>query len=431
LTINIAVQGHIRSTPLRVLLTGGRAPVTLDLARMLKRTGHKVYVAESMQHHLCSASSAVDRCFAVPPPRQERAAYLDALESLIKFHQIDVLIPMCEEIFHVARGAERLREHCRVLAPAMEQLHRLHHKHEFILLARSLGLPVPETRLIESRRQWIEEDADLQAKGHWVWKPAYSRFASKVRLPKMRSDGNRRGALSMPLHDFSQTRRPFRNDPPEGDRLSPASPWVAQSYIEGRGVCTYSIAHEGTMVAHTAYDNRFRTGRAGASVHFEHLEHEQALRWVRRFVEGINYSGQISFDFMETPEGQVFAIECNPRATSGIHLFGSGEELVSALLAPERLASKGCMVVPEPAAKAMLLLPMLGVGLKYAWTPSRLRKWAHAWKGARDVVYARGDGRPWLQQPRIVLDAWRIARNHRVSLTEALTHDIEWNGEQQ
>lgn len=99
MTTRFTKNGHQSSTSLNVLLTGGRAPVTLDLARMLHRAGHRVYVAESVVRHLCRLSSAVEQCFMVPSPRHDTENYLLEMESLVQAWQIDLLIPMCEEVF--------------------------------------------------------------------------------------------------------------------------------------------------------------------------------------------------------------------------------------------------------------------------------------------------------------------------------------------
>ncbi|PYE47755.1 putative ATP-grasp superfamily ATP-dependent carboligase [Paenibacillus barcinonensis] len=395
-------------TPGRVLLTGGRAPVTLDLARMLQRSGHQVYVAESVERHLCRASSAVEQCALVPSPRHQTEAYLSALETWVQTWQIDLLIPMCEEVFYVAQRADRLRQHCRVLVSSPEQLHVLHHKYDFIQLAKSMGLSVPDTYLIQSSQERLNIQHVLDRSGEWVWKPVYSRFAAKVRMP---------------------THEPY--DLPVEEWVSPVSPWVAQQYIHGRGLCTYSVVHEGRLVAHATYESKFRTGDVGASVSFEQVDHTGAYAWVKQFVQEITFTGQIGFDFIEDMEGQLYAIECNPRATSGIHLFHPGDGLVRALLEPERLLSEKKEVIPESPVKAMLALPMLGCGIRQISRRVNLREWMTAWRGSRDVVYAQQDTRPFFEQIAVVLAAWRNARSLRITLTEALTHDIEWNGEQQ
>lgn len=54
--------------PRNILITGGRAPVALELARLFKAAGHRVYAAESAKYHLCRVSSAVEASFRVPSP---------------------------------------------------------------------------------------------------------------------------------------------------------------------------------------------------------------------------------------------------------------------------------------------------------------------------------------------------------------------------
>ncbi len=430
MTTRSGETGHRPSASLNVLLTGGRAPVTLDLARMLHRAGHRVYVAESAVRHLTRLSSAVEQCAVVPPPRQDTSAYLAELERLAQDWQIDLLIPMCEEVFYVSQGADRLRAYCRVLVTTLEQLHELHHKYHFIQLANSLGLSVPDTRLINNEQEWKDAQSVLETMGDWVWKPVYSRFAAKVRMPARLIDEGMAGT-AQEGYVSEKKHRQLRNDPPEEGELSFASPWVAQAFIPGQVLCTYSIAHEGQLVAHATYDSRYRTGSVGASVFFEQVEHEGTLAWVRRFVQATGFSGQIGFDFIEGQDGRLYAIECNPRATSGIHLFHPGDDLMRALTEPETLVKDGRMITPARGSKAMLMLPMLGSGLQQIFGKGKFRAWVAAWRGARDVVYMRQDIQPLFEQFAVVLTAWRLARSQKFSLTEALTHDIEWNGEQQ
>lgn len=47
--------------------------------------------------------------------------------------------------------------------------------------------------------------------------------------------------------------------------------------------------------------------------------------WVRRFVGALRVTGQVSFDFIETPDGRLVALECNPRTHSAITMFHRDE----------------------------------------------------------------------------------------------------------
>ena len=163
-----------------ILLTGGRAPVTLDLARKFAQNGHRVSVAESIPLYLCRYSKWVRQCYTVPPPNTEPEAYVSALIEIIRAGKIDLLIPTCEEVFFVSQGLEHLREHCAVLAAPIEQMRRLHSKWDFIQTAHCHGLPVPETHLLTSHDDVQRFLAHNEQP--FVLKPVFSRFATKAHV---------------------------------------------------------------------------------------------------------------------------------------------------------------------------------------------------------------------------------------------------------
>ena len=385
-----------------ILLTGGRAPATLDLARSFHAQGHRVYLAESLPNSLTAASRAIHASFIVPPPRQQPADFIQALADIIRQQQIDLLIPTCEEIFYVAMGLEKLTPLCTVFVEPIERLRLLHDKWMFIQTAQEAGLPVPET-------QRIETEADLRAAfARWpqlVLKPVYSRFASRTLI------------LPPPSTAFTSL------------RASPTSPWVAQEYLTGQPICTYSVAHAGQLTAHAAYRSVFTAGQ-GATIHFQHAEHSASRAWVQRFVEAFGFTGQIAFDFIETPPkdrtevGKLWAIECNPRATSGVHLLAAAPHFPDAFFDPKI----ACLFPPAQPAP-MLLSAMLLYGLPAALKKQSLSHWWQAFRSGRDVIFRWEDARPAFAQWQSLLHFVALGWRHGVSPLAASTLDIEWNGE--
>ena len=69
----------------------------------------------------------------------------------------------------------------------------------------------------------------------------------------------------------------------------------------------------------------------GATTVFQCEQVKSIETWVSAFVKKLNFSGQIAFDFIQTKDGEVYPIECNPRLTSGIHLF-RGTDIVECFL---------------------------------------------------------------------------------------------------
>lgn len=436
----------------RILITGGRAPVALELARLLHHAGHTVYAAENLEYYLCRNSNAVEDTAALPAPRQSAQAFLEELERLVIRWRIDLLIPTCEEAFYVAQGLDRLRPLCRVLCPELAVLHRLHHKAEFIHWAAELGFPVPATALLKDTADWkaaeqngVGMKAGRQAGGlgisasgrPLVFKPAYSRFASRVILPegkgcKQRGEQDLRAAKP---HAASVQRKQGLNRRGRLHRakalreISPSRPWVAQEFIAGQAWSTYNIVHEGQLIAHAAYACHYRTGQAGACVHFQQAEHPALLDWVQRFTAKIGYTGQISFDFIQAEDGTLYPIECNPRVTSGVHLFEPGNGLDLTLTEPEAAVLTGRIVMPRTGSAAMIQLAMLGSAFKYVRGARTWRRWAAALREARDVIRRPEDPGPFTEQLRMMYAIWRRSRRLGMTITQALTEDMEWNGE--
>lgn len=379
-----------------ILLTGGRAPVALDLARMFADAGHRVIMAESLPGHLSRPSRAIARSYDVPPPRYNPSGFTHALCRIADRESVDLLIPTCEEVFWIARSIHSIEAATNVFTVSLQQLDVLHNKFLFNQRAQAIGLAVPYTRLITARD---ELEIILADGGEWVFKPVYSRFASRtIILPKGREAIARIGP-------------------------SPEQPWAAQTFVPGRQLCTYSVAQSGQLVAHCTYPALFTAGQ-GAAVHFEAVEHPAILEWVSRFVEAEAYTGQISFDFIETTQGNVYALECNPRATSGLHLFRA-----SAAFTDRFFAADADCLFPATGTQAMLSTAMLLYALPAALAGGQAAEWWHAFQGSRDVLFDRADPLPALLQWRMIGHYILQGKQHGLSPLAASTLDIEWNGE--
>ena len=223
------------TTMTNILFTGGRAPATLELVRAFHRAGHTVFMAESLPGHLSQPSNTIKKNFLVPPPRQKTQAYIDALKRIIVENKIGMLIPTCEEVFYISMGREQLP--CIVFVESLKKMNDLHNKWHFVINAIGNDLYAPETMYL------VNQDDLLHAFAHWrelVLKPVYSRFAARTLILP---------TLKQALYKLT---------------ISSNSPWVAQEYIKGRQICTYSICHDGHITAHTAYSSAITAGEGAA-----------------------------------------------------------------------------------------------------------------------------------------------------------------------
>lgn len=380
-----------------VLLTGARAPATLELARHLATAGHRVLSADSVAVNPCRRSRSVAKNFVLPAPVDDFESFAAAIAGICQREQVTWIIPTCEEVFWVSRAMETCPQASRVLAPPLSVLTRLHSKWEFIEHLRELKFLVPQTWLLRSASDLeVLRDA-IERPQRLVFKPVYSRFASRVR--------------------FWREGEPWPNLEPEAHH-----PWVAQAWVGGEGVCTYGVAHAGKLLAHAAYPVRFTAG-VGACISFETLQDERVLHWVERVVKALDFTGQLAFDLMIDSEGQIFPLECNPRATSGVHLFAHDGRLAGALLGETTE-----LVTPPDEAAAVLCLAMGVYGLPAALKQGKLGNWGSLMLRARDAVWRRDDPWPMVDLALTFGAFGYVAQQRRLTIAQAMTRDIEWNG---
>lgn len=377
-----------------ILLTGGRAPATLELCRAFHHAQHHVFTAESVNGHLSQFSNSVSKNFLVPPPRQQTHDFIHSLNSIVQAFDINLIIPTCEEVFYIAAFRESIT--CPVFIDSFEKLAMLHNKWAFINKAREFHLPVPETLLLSN------QDDLHTAFSTWqdlVIKPAYSRFAKKTLILPSLQDA---------LHEISF----------EDNVLM-----VAQEYLSGKEISTYSICHNGHVTAHTTYESNFTAGRTG-TVLLSHVSHPSIETWVKTFVEGIQFTGQIAFDFIENSNSGIYAIECNPHA-NGIPaaLLSSHPQFTSAILEPTSECIK-----PEPGFSAMMAAGMLLYGLPASLRDGLVSRWFHDFVNSRDFLFRFNDPMPAFLQFQSLYYYFQLAKKKGISILEATMFDIEWNG---
>ena len=99
----------------------------------------------------------------------------------------------------------------------------------------------------------------------------------------------------------------------------------------------------------TSIRTRWSTRTASCS---KSIDDPDVLLFAQRIAEVVGYHGLLSFDFRRTERGLVL-IECNPRATGGVHLM-PGEMFMEALA--DRSGSKVRVVPPGVRQKYVFAL---------------------------------------------------------------------------
>lgn len=383
---------------MRILFTGARAPVTLDLVRHFHQAGHEVFLADSIRLPLARFSRFAKRTFVVAKPALEPTKFVQDLASIADRQKVDLVIPTCEEIFYIAAKLHLFPSVVTVFSEPLSRLKALHNKWTFASLVKSSSSPIqpPETHLAASPAD-LETWITRQDLVDWVFKPVYSRFAART--------------LVGPQPEIVSALRP-----------SAADPWVIQRRIRGREFSTYSVAHNGVLRAHACYYSKYQVG-IGSGIYFMAVDDERIRSFVQEFVASQQFTGQLGFDLMQAEDGKLYVLECNPRATSGLHLLRS-LPLAEAFLHPI-----GSLLEPQSPPPSMLAAIVLLFSLPQAIARGKLRALVKDMREAKDVMFARNDLGPSLLSPISLLEVMATALCRRKPLTRAATFDIEWNGE--
>jgi predicted ATP-grasp superfamily ATP-dependent carboligase len=374
--------------PQTVLLTLGRLPKALELARALSGAGCRVIIAEPFARHVCKPSRAVFRSHVVAAPNHDRERYLQDLLQVIERERVDLVIPVSEEALHVGQLENRLPLGVRLHSAPLSTILRLHDKFGFAQDARALGLDVPDTF------EWNDPGlADFCAANDFVVKPRNSCSGIGVSI-------HRKGTVPRSL------------SLPEGA--------IIQGFVPGRHVSTFTLAEKGRELFTVAYEGTVFAGTV--AVCFRRVDGLAAVQaWVRDFVAATGHSGFISFDFIVAQDGKARAIECNPRITSGIH-FAEPGDLAQAVLAPERAGR----VRMREKTKFQQGYSTLTEAYAHFLRPREFAARMREMFSARDVVWSAQDPMPFLLMTPMSWDILKPAMMGRMTLGEAAMHDIGW-----
>lgn len=373
-----------------VLLTLGRLPKALDIARSFHRAGWRVVVADPFAWHVCAVSRAVARSHRVAAPAADQPQFLADITRIAREENAALIIPISEETLHVSALVDALPG-VRVLTQAPARLVPLHSKHAFIETARAAGLTAPETyRLEDARAQTLAAEGDV------IIKPEFSCSGRGVSLRRRNEDA------------------------PWPARTEAA---LAQRCVEGEALSSFSLVHQGRVLVTVVYRGLVMSGTV--AVCFERVDAQPAIKdWVDTFAAHTRWSGFLAFDFIVDANHTPWAIECNPRLTSGVH-FLHPEDLAPALIDP---ADTGAVRLRETRRLQHFYPVLTETRSPMFWTDAFKRNSPYVFS-TREASWSLRDPLPFALAPFTSAEIIGRAMTQGISFGQAATADIEWRPE--
>lgn len=371
------------ANPKCIAITGGKMTKAMQLARSFHAAGHRVVLVETHKYWLSGHrfSQAVAAFRTVPAPEADPEGYCRALVAIAQNEKVDVFVPVASPVasYYDSLAKKALADYCETVHFDPEETAMLDNKYAFCQQARELGLSAPKVH----------------------------RFTSPEQVLAFNFDDDRRYILKSIPYDsvrrLDLTKLPFPGMEDYVRRLpiSEEKPWVMQEFIRGREYCTHSTVRKGKIRLHCCSES------SPFQVNYAQVDRPEILAWVETFARELNLTGQLSFDFIQTADGTVYPIECNPRTHSAITMFHNHPGLAAAYL--EDATGDTTPISPLPASKPTYWL------YHELWRLTRLRSLAdlRAWIAkittGVDAMYRIEDPLPFLmvhhwQIPLLLLD---------------------------
>ncbi len=363
---------------MKITITCPRAPVTLEWIKIMQRSGHHVTVIDSLHFPIAKYYKDV-KFIKIPSPKLDFDNYKREITKIIEGS--DFVIPTCEDVFYLSLAIQGTLLKEKVFIPERDLLLGLHNKFMFKQFMNKF-VKVPEMRLIENSNQIRIEDRGT------LLKPVFSRFGTNV-IREVNKNNIR------------------------GIEISREYPWVQQQFIQGAYLCNYAIIQKGKVISHVVYKPKYLVNNA-ASTYFELTKSEKCNNFIVQFAEDTKYNGQIAFDFIDDGK-DLYVLECNPRATSGIHLLTESIYFKNSnFSSDEKRPFESCRV-------SQTIYVMFG--LEYLFD-GKLSELIRDYKKAKDVV----EDLPFKAQVLSFLEIMYIKIRFNIPFASATTHDIEYNG---
>jgi hypothetical protein len=370
-------------------------PFALDVIRKLGEREHEVFASDSYAASPGSHSRYLAGHFTTASPCDDPAQFADNVERIAGENEIDLVVPMFEEVFYLAAQHKRLSAVTRLYAPPFRTLAQVHDKGTFQELCDRLEIRTPHTTLAHSTD---ELSAAIESYPRYFARAAFSRGGVGL----LTNTGPLAGHLS-----------------PDDCHPTEANPWLVQEFVDGPMHCTYSCLHMGSVASHMSY-RAPRQWEHSTGIQFLSVDAADTLPTVERLGSELGWDGQMSLDFIETDDGLVM-IECNPRPTDGVLLM-TAEELERGLLEPQDETFQvpaGRETQLDFAVLAQIFREPLREAPKTIHDLSKIPGTDKGWRDAMPKLYS------FLALARFE----RLSRRDREQLFVAMADGITWDGQ--
>lgn len=372
---------------MKILITGARSFVAYSLIKLAKLQNYEIYIADSQKKNICFASKIPMNRLVFPSPKNDFLNFKKEIIDFCKKENIKKIFPTCEEIFYFSKIKAELQEiGTDIFCDNFDKLLLLHSKYNFIKFCEDLPIKIPKTIKISKigELEWYKNTSEKI-----IFKYEFSRFANYI-------------FVNFDDKNFKNIKKLQKL---EGNM-------VIQEFIDWKKYCSFWIAKDGKLKSNIIYDVKF-SYKWGSATFFWNIFNEKIHYFVEKIIEKLNFTGFISFDYIVT-KNEIFVIECNPRITSGIHLFDDNEILSNIIF-----KNSSEIFFPKNYKYKTFIL----INLFFNFFKSLRNNWAFSWK---NEVLSK-EKKIFFYQIYLLVYYIYLSKKSGKDLSEITTWDIEFN----
>jgi len=297
---------NTRMTSGKVLVLDGDQRSALAVVRSLGRAGVSVLVGESSARPLAGASKYCAGVLLYPSPQREPQAFVDAVATLARQHDVSVVLPMTDVTTGLITEARARFPNARLPLPDAATFRWLSNKQELAAFAQQLGVPVPKTVAINGLPDLEAALSELRAP--FVVKPVQS---------KIWFEGQWIATSVRYAADAAQLRD-----------IVLRTPWLGhvtllvQECIRGEGQGVFALYDHGRPLAWFAHRRvREKPPSGGISVVCESVPLDARMReHAERLLSAAGWHGVAMVEFKVAKDGSPYVIEVNGRFWGSLQL---------------------------------------------------------------------------------------------------------------
>lgn len=300
-----------RPGPLDVLVLGANLRQGMTTVRSLGRFGLRVGGAERIDEGRVPAFASrwCRLGVGVPDVQVDEERFLETLTALLDSCPTTVILPVDDGYLRtLSKHRNEIEEHASIALPQEPALSLLDSKESTLGLARSLGIAVPEGRLVEGHH-------DIPAAAHQVGFPAVVKPAENYPQPQdLHGNGNR--LFCHDARDIEELRAVV------GDMLDAGGRPIVQPWLPGAREAVSLFVADGAVHARFAQvAHRMMPPLGGSSIYRESISPPpDATEAAEALVLAAGLEGYAEVEFRRDVSGQPVLMEVNPRLSASVEI---------------------------------------------------------------------------------------------------------------